>query len=56
MKCDSTRLNHNSLVSQKKVLTKDVIIIKGVYCSMILSFTLDSIKFFHFANLKVRRG
>jgi hypothetical protein len=39
----------------KKVLTKDVIIIKGVYYSMILSFTLYSIKFFHFANLKVWR-
>jgi hypothetical protein len=23
MKCDSTHLNHNSLVSQKKVVTKD---------------------------------
>jgi hypothetical protein len=57
MKCDSTCLNHNSLVSQKKVVTKDVIIIKGVYGSMILSFTLDSIKFFHFAqSLKAVRG
>ncbi len=31
MKCDYTHLNHNLLVSQKKVITKGVII-KGVYC------------------------
>jgi hypothetical protein len=30
MECDYTHLNHNSLVSQKKVVTKGVII-KGVY-------------------------
>jgi hypothetical protein len=31
MECDYTHLNHNLLVSQKKVVTKGVII-KGVYC------------------------
>jgi hypothetical protein len=34
MECDYTYLNHNSLMSQKKVITKGVII-KGVYCTMI---------------------
>jgi len=29
MKCDYTCLNHNSLVSQKKVITKGMILKKG---------------------------
>jgi hypothetical protein len=32
MECDYMCLNHNSLMSQKKVVTKAVII-KGVYCT-----------------------
>jgi hypothetical protein len=32
MECDYTCLNHNSLVSQKKMVTK-AMIIKGVYYS-----------------------
>jgi hypothetical protein len=34
MECDYTYLNHNLLMSQKKVITKGMII-KGVYCTMI---------------------
>jgi hypothetical protein len=33
MECDYTHLNRNSLVSQKKVVTKGMII-KGVYCAI----------------------
>ncbi len=33
MECDYTHLNHNLLLSQKKVVTKGVII-KGVYCKL----------------------
>jgi hypothetical protein len=39
MKCDYTHLNHNFLVSQKKVVTKGVII-KWVYCIYIVGFII----------------
>ncbi len=32
MECDYTHLNHNSIVSQKKVVTKGMII-QGVHCT-----------------------
>ncbi len=39
MECDYTQLNHNLLVSQKKVVTKGVII-KWVYCIYIVGFII----------------
>jgi hypothetical protein len=40
MECEYTHLNHNSLVSpNKKMMTKGVII-KGVYCSIMLNYKL----------------
>jgi len=36
MECDYTCLNHNSLASQKKVVTKGMII-KGVYFTKVVS-------------------
>jgi hypothetical protein len=43
MECDYTCLNYNLLMSQKKMVTKDMII-KGVYCiwtSSIIIITFD---------------
>jgi hypothetical protein len=34
MECDYTHLNHNSLLSQKELVNKRVII-KGAYCSYV---------------------
>jgi len=40
MECDYTCLKHNSLMSQKKMVTKGMNL-KGVYCTLMLGRVFD---------------